>query len=100
MIQTRTGSSRWLRLSMLLLSYCIAVIGYLPPQRMRPIDFHFVLFGSLPLAGAWIVILLFCCIWFRKSGWPIFLGAPLALYWPLWLIFNRIPGCYYHHNCV
>jgi len=34
MIQTRTGSSRWLRLSMLLLSYCIAVIGYLPPQRM------------------------------------------------------------------
>jgi hypothetical protein len=31
--------------------------------------------------------------------WLLF-GALLALYWPVWLLFNRTPECYWHHNCI
>jgi hypothetical protein len=27
------------------------------------------------------------------------IGAPLALYWPVWLMFNRTPTCYWRGNC-
>lgn len=91
---------RWLRLCLTILSYLVAVIAWFPPRRYMPVDFHFVLFGSLPLAGIWITLVAVCLACFRRRGFAVVLGAPLALYWPIWLLFNRIPECYWRGNCI
>jgi hypothetical protein len=35
----------------------------------------------------------------RKSLWML-VATPPALYWPVWLVLNGIPACYWHGNCV
>jgi hypothetical protein len=30
----------------------------------------------------------------------ILVGAPMALYWPIWLLFHHFPSCYYSGNCI
>jgi hypothetical protein len=85
---------------LLVLSFGIAVLAYLPPQRRMPLDFHFVLWVSLPLAGLWTVGTATCLCKFGRSTLLMLFGAPLALYWPVWLLFNHIPNCYWQGNCI
>jgi hypothetical protein len=69
-------------------------VGWLEPARQRPINFGLVFWLSLPIAGLWAVVTTLSIIRFgRKALWML-IGAPVALSWPVWLIFHRIPGCY------
>jgi hypothetical protein len=65
-----------------------------------PIDFHTALWWSIPLTGVWAVTVGFSIYRFGKSALWMLLGAPLALYWSVWLLMNGLPPCYQHGNCV
>jgi len=65
-----------------------------------PLDYDAMISKSVPLAAAWAAILVFCLWRYRKRGLWLVVGAPMALYWPIWLLFNHFPDCYYLHNCV
>ena len=81
-------------------SFVIACIGLLVPQRQMPINFHLMLWLSLPLAGIWLATAIASIFRFHKKALWMLIGAPLALYWPVWLMLNRIPACYWHRNCM
>ena len=89
-----------LKFTLIAFSFIVALVGYILPQTQRPIDFLLVFWGSLPLAGIWLAVLLACSIRLGKSGLLALFGSPMALYWPVWLLPNHIPECYWHHNCI
>lgn len=83
----------------LLVSLVAAFLGWQAPTRRMPIDYE-------------------ATIWLERSNrdWlgddPCVLsvapqearilascGSADALYWPVWLLFNHFPPCYYLHNC-
>jgi len=97
--QDAAGTKRWFWFA-LVFSLLVALLGLLAPQRRMPIDFHLMLRLSLPAAGIWLATAIVSIFRFHKKALWMLLGAPLALYWPLWLIFNNIPACYWHGNCV
>ena len=35
----------------------------------------------------------------RRAAW-LFIGAPIAFYWPVWLLVHGYPPCWYMGNCV
>jgi hypothetical protein len=81
-------------------SLIVALLGGQIPGGQRPLDYHAMITVSIPLAIVW-AILVANCVWrFGRRGLWAILGAPLALYWPVWMIFNRFPPCYYTHNCI
>jgi hypothetical protein len=80
-------------------SSLIALVGWLAPQQM-PIDIHSLLWYSLPLAGLWLGLLGLAGLWLRTKALWLLIGAPLALYWPIWLLLNGIPSCYWNRTCV
>jgi hypothetical protein len=98
MSQSATGTKRWFSAA-LVFSFLVALVAMLAPQRRMPIDFHMMLWLSLPLAGIWLVTSIVSVFRFHQKALWMLLGAPLALYWPLWLMFNHIPACYWHGNC-
>lgn len=98
-VNQNAASKPWFR-STLVFSFLVAVVGLVAPQRRMPIDFHLMLWLSLPLAGIWLATSIVSIFRFHKKALWMLVGAPLALYWPLWLMFNRIPECYWHGNCV
>ena len=81
-------------------SLVIAYIGWESPQRQMPLDYGAMISRSVPLAIAWAGVLAFSLLRYRKRGLWLFAGAPMALCWPTWLLFNHFPQCYYSHNCV
>jgi hypothetical protein len=97
--QNATGTKLWFSFAFVL-SFLVALAGLLAPQRRMPIDFHMVLWLSLPFTGIWLAISIISVFRFHKKALWMLFGAPLALYWPLWLMFNRIPACYWHRNCM
>ena len=82
----------------LLVSLVAAFLGWQAPARRMPIDYEATIW-SVPIAIGWAMILAFC-LWRKKRGLWLVVGAPMALYWPVWLLFNHFPPCYYLHNCV
>lgn len=65
-----------------------------------PINIHGVLWWSIPLTSLWVLTVCVSAYSFgRKSLWML-LAGPVALYWPVWLVLNGIPACYWHGNCV
>jgi hypothetical protein len=80
-------------------SVVLAFVDWVIPQT-RPIDFHAVLWLSLPLTCLWALMIALAAYRFgRKSLWML-VGVPLALYWPIWLLLNGIPACYWSGNWV
>jgi hypothetical protein len=65
-----------------------------------PIDMHSIFWWSIPLAFLWIVTVGIAAHRFRKKALWMLFGAPMALYWPVWLALNGIPACYRHGNCI
>jgi hypothetical protein len=64
-----------------------------------PLDFHTMLWWSFPLACVWALMFGISAYHFgKRTIWMVF-GAPLALYWPVWLALHGLPQCYWHHNC-
>jgi hypothetical protein len=94
-----TLSTRWFTIVMAF-SLVLAFSGWRAPQGRMPLDFHSMLWWSLPLAGLWMLIGAISAFRFRKRALWLLIGAPLALYWPFWLLLNGIPACYWHRNCV
>jgi hypothetical protein len=80
--------------------YILAMLAYLPPRRRMPVDFHFVLWVSLPLGVIWVLAYVAATWQCGKRTLWLLPGAPLALYWPVWLLLNHIPNCYWAGNCV
>jgi hypothetical protein len=54
---------------------------------------------GIPLAIIWAAILAFCVWRYKKRGLWLLMGAPLALYWPIWRLLHHLPSCYYSGNC-
>lgn len=82
------------------ISIVLALVGWDAPQGQMPLIYYNMLWWSLPLAGIWLLVLLISVFNFRKKALWLLLGAPLALYWPIWLLANGLPTCYWHGNCV
>lgn len=81
-------------------SFVLAICSWIAPARQMPIDFHIVLWWSIPLATVWILMVAFSLYRFGKRALWMLLGAPLALYWFAWLLLKGLPACYQHGNCV
>lgn len=91
--------SRWFK-AVFAISVAIACFGWGVPRRQMPIDFHSALWLSIPVAAFWALVIAVSARQFGKSALWMLLGAPLALYWPIWLLLNGVPACYWHGNCV
>ena len=81
-------------------SLVFAYLGITAPSYSMPLDYDAMISRSIPFAIAWAVILGFCLWRYKKRGLWLLVGAPMALCWPIWLLFNHFPPCYYSHNCV
>ena len=84
----------------LIVSLVVACVGWFAPIHRMPLDYDAMISKSIPLAIAWSVLLGFGLSRYEKRGLLLTVGAPLALYWPIWLLFNHFPSCYYLHNCM
>jgi hypothetical protein len=85
---------------LLLSSFVLAYFARTAPETTMPVDFHAALWVSIPLAFLWSAIFVFIALQFKKMALWMLLGAPLALYWPFWLLLHGIPSCYKLGNCV
>jgi len=84
----------------LVASFILSWFSWAVPGRGAPADFYTVLWWSLPLSSLWALTVGVSAYRFgRKTLWML-VGAPLALYWPVSLVLNGIPACYWHGNCV
>ncbi len=91
--------AHWFKI-LLASSVVLAYFGWDAPHGRMPLDFHAMLWRSIPLACLWALTFGLSAYRFgRKALWML-LGAPLALYWPVWLVLNGLPACYWHGNCV
>jgi hypothetical protein len=81
-------------------SFIVAIVGNEIPARQMPLDYHAMITASIPLAAAWAIIFAFCIWRYGKRGLWLLIGAPIALWWPIWMILNHFPPCYYSHNCI
>jgi hypothetical protein len=81
------------------LALLIAFLSWISPTRRMPLDYDAIIWRSIPYAAAWVLLFGFSLYRFKKRGLWLLLGAPMALYWPIWLIFNHFPDCYYIGNC-
>jgi hypothetical protein len=80
-------------------SLLLAYASWVFPQRQMPLNYDFMVSRSIPLAIVWAMLLIFSLWRYEKRGLGLLLGIPMALYWPIWLLFNHFPQCYYMHNC-
>ena len=95
-----TLSSNAMRRTILAISLAVAYLGFDIPSRQMPRDYHAMLTISIPLSFLW-TFLFAAYLWrYRRQGLWAILGAPLAFWWPIWLLINGLPSCYYTHNCV
>jgi len=78
----------------------VAYVGWLAPLHRMPIDYGAMFSRSVPFAVVWGVVFAFCLWRFGRRALLLLIGAPMALYWPVWLIFNHFAPCYFAHNCV
>jgi hypothetical protein len=83
----------------LVISIMVAGPDWILPTRQMPIDYYSMFRTSFPLALIWIVLLGFALYRFRLKALWLLLAAPLALYWPMWIVVHGLPSCYYVENC-
>jgi hypothetical protein len=93
---TTENKEYWLAL---IASLVISYLGAKAPSYRMPLDYDAMIWRSIPLATAWAALFGLCLWRYKKRGLWLLLGTPMALYWPIWLLFNRFPSCYYLHNC-
>jgi hypothetical protein len=81
-------------------SLFVAFLSYQIPALQRPLDYRAMITISIPLAIVWAVFFAFSVWRFRKRGLWLIVGAPLAFWWPMWMVFNHFPRCYYSQTCM
>ena len=84
----------------LALSLLLAYLGWAAPQYRMPLDYDALLSRSIPLGIIWLAAFALCLWRYGRRAFWVLAGAPMALYWPIWLLFNDFPPCYYSHNCI
>jgi len=78
-------------------SLVFAYLGSTAPNHRMPIDYDAIISRSIPFAIVWALIFTFCLWRYKKRGLWLLVGAPSALYWPIWLLLHYFPACYYLH---
>jgi hypothetical protein len=78
----------------------LAYYGWSAPQYGMPLDYGAMTSRSVPSAIVWAAAVGFGLWRYRKRGLLFLVGTPMALYWPVWLLFNDFPQCHYLGNCV
>jgi hypothetical protein len=81
-------------------SFIVAFLGFSAPSQQLPLNYRLMLYVSVPLAFAWAVVLILSISRYKRRGLWLLLGTPMALYWPIWLLFNNFPPCYYSGGCM
>jgi len=99
MVATFLRPAHWFKV-VLAISLVLAFCGWSAPQGQMPLDFHAMLWRSIPLACLWALIFAFSAYRFGRKALWVLLGAPLVFYWPIWLLLNGIPACYRLGNCI
>ena len=84
----------------LVASFVIAYMSWFSPSHRMPLDYAAMISRSIPLAVAWTLICTFSLWRYKRRGLWVLIGGPVALYWPIWLLFNHFPRCYYLSNCA
>jgi len=84
----------------LVTSLAIAYLSWISPAHRMPLDYNAMITRSIPFGLAWALVLAFSLWRYRSRGLWLLFGAPLALYWPIWLLFHHFPPCYYAGNCA
>jgi hypothetical protein len=96
---TATAGAWWFRIAFAG-SITIAFFVWNGPQRRMPLDYQFIWSWGLALSALWLVVVVVSAFLFRKKMLWLLIGAPLVVYWPIWLAFNGLPVCYWHANCL
>ena len=91
--------THWFKV-ILIVSVVLALWGWYAPQEQMPLDIHAMLWRSIPLACLWALIVAVSAYRFGRRALWMLLGAPLVLYWPMWLLLNGIPECYWRGICA
>jgi hypothetical protein len=81
-------------------SIMVACVGCASPAFRFPINYQAIVVRSIPLAITWAAIVAVSFWRHGKGGLWLLLGAPMALYWPFWLLINGFPLCYYKGGCA
>ncbi len=81
------------------ISMLIAFASFALPTGQMPLGYLAMMTLSIPCAILWAVFLGISLRRLGKRGLWLLVGAPFALWWPVWIIFNRFPPCYYAHRC-
>jgi hypothetical protein len=84
----------------LVLTLIVAFLSWAAPGGRMPLNFHTLLWGSLPLACLWVIAFRVSIEIFGRKGVWVLLGAPLALYWPIYLFYYGFPACYWVSSCA
>jgi len=87
-----TTSRRWFIVA-LASSLVLAIGGWLAPQTRMPLDYHNMLWHSIPLACLLALAVGLSAYRFGRNALWMLPGAPVALYWPIWLLFHGLPLC-------
>jgi hypothetical protein len=82
-------------------SLALAYGGVRYPSHQMPIDYSAIPTVCVPLAAIWAVVLGFAIWRYKLRGLWLLMGAPMALYWPIWWLLNfRNLPCSPTHLCL
>jgi hypothetical protein len=69
-------------------SVIVACLGGLAPVNTMPYDYSAIVSRTIPLAIVWGAIVVSSVFVFHKRALWLLVGAPIVLYWPVWLLVN------------
>jgi hypothetical protein len=91
---------RWPFWTIWAISLLIAGTAYSAPMGSTPLNYRAILTVSIPFAFVWLALLVAFAWRYKKRAAWLLMGAPFALYWPIWLAWNGFSSCYYTRNCA
>lgn len=80
-------------------SMVVACLGNFAPRHTMPYDYSAIVSWTIPLAVVWGAIVITSVFLYRKRALWLLVGAPIALFWPAWLLVNGYQACWYMRNC-
>jgi hypothetical protein len=93
----RGNRAFWITLTM---SAVVAYLGVIAPTHQMPLDYSAITSRSVPLAVLWATFAIAAVFLFSRRALWLLIGAPVALYWPIWLLVHGYPACWYMGNCI
>jgi hypothetical protein len=96
-VRMRRNRTFWM---FVIVSVVIACLSDFAPRHTMPYDYSAIVSRSVPFASVWAMLIVVSAFLFRKRALWLLLGAPIALYWPIWLLINGYPSCWYAGNCA